>query len=90
MHPFSKKKNIIQTTSYPLIMATIALMILGLVLSPLLKVKLLPDCSLPSVSVYPCSSGYTQQVTKADVDLQTAHISLGFAIQNAYHSCFIL
>ena len=33
-------------------MATIALMILGIAITPLLKVKLLPDRSLPSVSVY--------------------------------------
>jgi multidrug efflux pump subunit AcrB len=33
-------------------MATIALMILGIAITPLLKVKLLPDRSLPSISVY--------------------------------------
>ena len=48
-------------------MATIALMILGLALSPLLKVKLLPDRSLPSVSVYYNYGGANAVVVDSEV-----------------------
>jgi len=63
----SKKPNIIQTASYSIIMATLALMILGLALSPLLKVKLLPDRSLPSVSVYYSYGGANAVVVDGEV-----------------------
>jgi len=46
-----KTRFIFLTASFPILMSCLALMILGLALSPLLKVKLLPDRSLPSVSV---------------------------------------
>jgi len=48
-------------------MATLALMILGLALSPLLKVKLLPDRSLPSVSVYYSYGGANAVVVDSEV-----------------------
>ncbi len=48
-------------------MATLALMILGLALSPLLKVKLLPDRSLPSVSVYYGYNGANAVVVDSEV-----------------------
>ena len=47
-----KSKINLSGASFPLIMACIALMILGMALSPLQKVKLLPDRTLPSVTVY--------------------------------------
>jgi hypothetical protein len=48
-------------------MATLALMILGLALSPLLKVKLLPDRALPSVTVYFNYKGANAVVVDSEV-----------------------
>ena len=48
-------------------MATIALMILGLAISPLLKVKLLPDRSLPSISVSYSYGGANAVVVDSEV-----------------------
>ena len=62
-----KKQNIIQSASYSIIMATLALMILGLALSSLLKVKLLPDRSLPSVSVSYSYGGASAVVVDSEV-----------------------
>ena len=62
-----KKQNIIQTASYSIIMATLVLMILGLSLAPLLKVKLLPDRSLPSVSVSYSYGGANAVVVDSEV-----------------------
>jgi multidrug efflux pump subunit AcrB len=53
--------------SFPLIMATLALMLLGMALSPLLKVKLLPDRSLPSVTVYFSYGGANAVVADSEV-----------------------
>jgi len=53
--------------SFPNIMATLALMILGLALSPLLKVKLLPDRALPSVTVYYNYNGANAVVADSEV-----------------------
>ena len=55
------------TTSFPLIMAFLALMILGLALSPLLKVKLLPDRTLPSVTVSYSYGGANAVVVDSEV-----------------------
>lgn len=46
------KKPKISASSFPIIMATMALMILGIALLPQVKMKLLPDRRLPSVSIY--------------------------------------
>ena len=48
-------------------MAFIALMILGLALTPLLKVKLLPDRTLPSVTVYYSFGGASAVVADSEV-----------------------
>ena len=57
----------IYNASFPLIMATLALMLLGMALSPLLKVKLLPDRSLPAVNVYYSYSGANAVVADSEV-----------------------
>lgn len=62
-----KKQNITYNASFPIIMATLALMILGLALSPLLKVKLLPDRALPSVTVYYNYNGANAVVADSEV-----------------------
>lgn len=62
-----KINTLFKQSSYPLIMATIAMMILGLALSPLLKVKLLPDRSLPSVLVYYNYGGANAVVVDSEV-----------------------
>ena len=56
-----------KNVSFPIIMATIALMILGLALAPLLKVKLLPDHRLPSVSIYYGYEGANAVVVDSEV-----------------------
>ncbi|MGD9555702.1 MAG: efflux RND transporter permease subunit [Mangrovibacterium sp.] len=61
------KQDIIQTTSFPILTGSLALMILGLALSPLLKVKLLPDRSLPSVSVSYSYGGANAVVVDSEV-----------------------
>ncbi len=61
------KKPAITITSFPLIMAFTALMIFGLALSPLLKVKLLPDRSLPAVNVYYSYGGANALVVDSEV-----------------------
>jgi multidrug efflux pump subunit AcrB len=48
-------------------MGFLALMILGLALTPLLKVKLLPDRSLPSISVYYSYGGANAVVADSEV-----------------------
>lgn len=48
-------------------MAILALMLLGVALSPLLKVKLLPDRSLPSVTVYYSYGGANAVVVDSEV-----------------------
>ncbi len=48
-------------------MATLALMLLGIALSPLLKVKLLPDRSLPAVTVYYSYGGANAVVADSEV-----------------------
>ena len=53
--------------SFPIIMATLALMLLGMALSPLLKVKLLPDRSLPAVTVYYSYGGANAVVADSEV-----------------------
>ena len=62
-----KKATICLSISFLLIMAFLALMILGLGLSPLLKVKLLPDRTLPSVTVYYSYSGANAVVVDSEV-----------------------
>ena len=62
-----KTKKQLKQSSYPIIMATIALMILGLALAPLLKVKLMPSRSLPSVSVYYNYGGANAAVADSEV-----------------------
>lgn len=59
--------SLFKQSSYSLIMTTIVMMILGLALSPLLKVKLLPDRSLPSVSVYYSYGGANAVVVDSEV-----------------------
>ncbi len=61
------KKNIINTASFPLIMGFTALMILGLAVTPLLKVKLMPDRSLPSVSIFYSMRGANAVVVDSEV-----------------------
>lgn len=53
--------------SFPIIMATLALLILGIALSPLLKVKLLPDRALPSITVYYNYNGANAVVADSEV-----------------------
>src|SRR6056297_1341357 len=48
-------------------MATLALMLLGMALSPLLKLKLLPDRSLPAVTVYYSYGGANAVVADSEV-----------------------
>ncbi|MCL3781511.1 efflux RND transporter permease subunit [Prolixibacteraceae bacterium JC049] len=54
-------------TSFAVIMATIALMILGVALLPQLRAKLLPDRNLPSVSVYFSYSGANAVVVDSEI-----------------------
>ena len=61
------QKITMTTPSFPLIMATLALMLLGMALSPLLKVKLLPDRSLPAVTVYYSYGGANAVVADSEV-----------------------
>jgi len=67
MYHSSKTQNITGSASFPVIMATLALMILGMALLPLLKVKLLPDRSLPSVSVAFSYGGASAVVVDSEV-----------------------
>ena len=61
------KQLVYKNVSFPIIMATIALMILGLAITPLLKVKLLPDRRLPSVSIYYGYEGANAVVVDSEV-----------------------
>ncbi len=60
-------QSIITTAYFSFIMACSALTILGLALSPLLKVKLLPDRALPSVTVYYNYNGANAVVADSEV-----------------------
>lgn len=53
--------------SYPIIMATITLIILKLTLTPLLKIKLLPNRKLPSISIYYGYGGANAVVVDSEV-----------------------
>jgi multidrug efflux pump subunit AcrB len=63
----SDRRSIYKPTSFPIIMATLALMLLGVAMVPLLKVKLMPDRSLPSVSVHYSYGGANAVVVDSEV-----------------------
>ena len=62
-----KNKNFIISSSFPFIMAFLALMILGMALSPMLKVKLLHDRTLPLVTVSNSYGGANTLVVDSEV-----------------------
>ena len=62
-----KFNSLVKQRYFPLIMATLALMLLGMALSPLLKVKLLPGRSLPAVTAFYSYGGANAVVADSEV-----------------------